>query len=204
MTLKDNFASLKFHYTHCKLSVLTLQSIQSNQDHLNFVQLSDDFFNTATFSRSLSSQIFRYSIIQFVSFLDEYASFNNSLDDKLEKIIDVRKKNSWGLKMINKKWPDLRKYRNNIVAHNFNINGQSFFSNYENKKHEYRVPGNLNEQLFLIKIFEKICSNIYFEFETILQDTTFHQQNLDENLKIIIDENFDLINEIKLIEVNMN
>ena len=72
---------------------------------------------------------------------------------------------------------DLRKYRNNIVAHNFNIDGQSFFSNFEKKKYEYKVPGSLNEQLFLIKILEKICSNIYFEFETILQDTEFHQKN---------------------------
>jgi len=43
---------------------------------------------------------------------------------------------------------DLRKYRNNIVAHNFNIDGQSFFSNFENKKYEYKVPGSLKEQLF--------------------------------------------------------
>lgn len=205
MNLKDNFSTLKFLYTHCKLSVETLKAIQKNQDTIDLVKLSEDFFNSASLSRSLSSQIFRYSIIQYSSFLDEYKLFNVSLEDEFkERILNVRKKNSWGLKMINTRWPDLQNYRNNIIAHNLKINGKSFFSNYENKVYQYKVPGNIEEQELFISILEKICSNIYYEFENILQETNFYSQNIESNLKIIVEDNFWLKEEISEIEKNMN
>lgn len=206
MKLTENFLSLKFLYIHSQQSVLSIDSIRASQEIVNQLKYSNDFYNSVSFSRSLCSQLSYFSIIQFCSFLDEYENFNSNLNegnDIKERILKIRKKNKYGLRTINKKWPDLKNYRNNILAHNLQIKGKSFFENEENEILEYKVPGNLNEQILFIKIVEKICANIYFEFEDILDKTEINNYNIMSNLKIVIDDSLDLKNEIKLIDEEM-
>lgn len=97
---------------------------------------------------------------------------------------------------------DLKNFRNQLAAHNFQIKNKSFFKNENNKIFEYNIPDTLNEKKVIIKIMEKICLNITREFPEILTSSNAITYKMAENITIKHND-IDLANELFLIDVNM-
>ncbi len=110
--------------------------------------------------------IIRYSIqwnvmIITISLLDEINNFlfryNNPLDvDSIKKIDSYKYMTEPILNEISK-WPDLRKFRNNVLAHNFRIDTDDFRSvHLTNKLHSYNAPQSSLDLLTLFKYLDSI------------------------------------------------
>jgi hypothetical protein len=199
--LISNFYSLGFLATHIQLSVYTLQQTYENDKFLNKIEYSDNFLNQTTFSNSLKGIIANYSIIQFCSFLDEYKNFNSKYIGQkyFERIKKVRRKNHYGIQRINQ-WSDLYNFRNQMVAHNFDIKNESVFLKKE--LINYKIPDTLDEKILFYKIILKICQNISSEFQE-LNDEIDLNFTITKKIKILKNLDLDLDKEIDLIEKNM-
>jgi hypothetical protein len=200
----DVYKGLSHQFTQAKLSVLIIEQNFVNKDYLDVIKFKEDFYNLNTFSESTRALLGNLSIIQFCSFLEEYERFNINLTDDYsikERIITVRKQNKYGIRRINS-WDDLKNFRNQLVAHNFQIKNKSFFNNEDNKIFEYNIPDTLNEKKVIIKIMEKICLNITHEFPEILTSSNAITYKMAENINIKHND-IDLANELFLIDVNM-
>jgi hypothetical protein len=125
----DVYKGLSHQFTQAKLSVLIIEQNFVNTDYLDVIKFKEDFYNLNTFSKSTRVLLRNLSIIQFCSFLEEYERFNINLTDDYsikEKIITIRKQNKYGIRRINS-WDDLKNFRNQLAAHNFQIKNKSFF-----------------------------------------------------------------------------
>lgn len=81
------------------------------------------------------------TIIQAVSFLDEYNNFTKSSNESLNKtIIEIKKTVKPALKKINE-WSEIRKFRNNVLAHNLRYTDKSI-SVFSKGLSSYDVPQN--------------------------------------------------------------
>jgi len=199
--LESNLYSLAFLATHIKLSVYTLQEIIDNKELLDNIEFPDKYLQTIKFPNSLRAITSNFSIIQFCSFLDEYKNFNQSYIgiEYSERIKKVRAKNKYGIQRINK-WKNLYDFRNQIAAHNFDIKKESILRKKEII--EYNIPDTLDEKLVFYKIIEKICNNIFSEFDEVRDNFDFTFK-LNSKIEITKNSNFDLKNELKLIDENM-
>lgn len=156
--------------TQLMIQVNTLNTVFENYILLNKVDLKDEFLNTSNvkFGQSISTLLSNYSIILFNSFLDEYN--NHFIPSKCEpefstRIKHLRNNNKIILKRINE-WNDIKKFRNEIAAHNFRIDSRekkSFFSD-EIEELKYKIPNTISEKLLFVELTKKICQNITSEF----------------------------------------
>ncbi|MEJ8606455.1 hypothetical protein JSO56_05895 [Riemerella anatipestifer] len=198
------YKSLSFLFTQIKLTILCIEECIKNNEKLSEIKFQENFYNNPGFSLSTRAILSNHCIIQFKSFLDEYENFNENYIDKkyAESIRKVRRKNKYGLKRINK-WKDIGRFRNNILAHNFNYRKKSFFSNPDNKIYEYLIPDSLNEKKVCLMIMQKICLNIMDEFPQVVTHSNLIYYNMGMNLKINFEENIDLKEESRLINEMM-
>uniref|UniRef100_UPI0030BE3AEF hypothetical protein n=1 Tax=Riemerella anatipestifer TaxID=34085 RepID=UPI0030BE3AEF len=183
---------------------MCIEECIKNNEKLSEIKFQENFYNNPGFSLSTRAILSNHCIIQFKSFLDEYENFNENYIDKkyAESIRKVRRKNKYGLKRINK-WKDIGRFRNNILAHNFNYRKKSFFSNPDNKIYEYLIPDSLNEKKVCLMIMQKICLNIMDEFPQVVTHSNLIYYNMGMNLKINFEENIDLKEESRLINEMM-
>jgi fructose-specific phosphotransferase system component IIB len=198
------YKGLSHQFTQAKLSVLIIEQAFMNKNYLDIIKFKEIFYNSNTFSGFTRALIGNLSIIQFCSFLEEYERFNTNQTNNhniQERIINVRKQNKYGIRRINN-WNDIQKFRNQLVAHNFQIKNKSFFDNEDNKIFEYNIPDTLNEKKVVIKIMEKICRNITSEFPEILTSSNVITYKMAENINIK-HNNIDLTEELLLIDENM-
>lgn len=198
------YKSLSFLFTQIKLTILCIEECIKNNEKLSEIKFQENFYNNPGFSLSTRAILSNHCIIQFKSFLDEYENFNENYIDKkyAESIRKVRRKNKYGLKRINK-WKDIGRFRNNILAHNFNYRKKSFFNNPDNKIYEYLIPDSLNEKKVCLMIMQKICLNIMEEFPQVVTHSNLIYYNMGMNLKINFEENIDLKEESRLINEMM-
>ena len=141
-----NVVNTLFHlHGQIKFAVKTLERVYENKDLLNSIKYEEEFFDKQTlFQTSINALISNNCIIMFSSFLDEYKNFNShNLEEEFKSRIEsVRKQNKPGIDRI-RKWKDIKDFRNHLAAHNFKINGKSFFSN-EVQNLEYKIPNTIS------------------------------------------------------------
>lgn len=198
-----NFTNTLFNlHSQIKFAVTTLERVYENKNLINSIKYDNEYFDKqALFQTSINALISNNCIIMFSSFLDEYANFNShNLGKEIEDRIEyVRRQNKPGIKRINK-WKDIKNFRNHLAAHNFKINGKSFFSD-EVKNLEYIIPNTISEKKLFLLITELICLNIRDEFPEILFYMDPENRMIDK-MKIIGEE-IDFEEESKVIHSQM-
>ena len=147
--------------------VETLNTIGNNYELLRDIKL-ENFHVETNLEISSHSIISNYSIILFCSFMDEYDFFfnQNHLSSEFQNRINiVKQKNKPGIKRI-KEWKDLKKFRNQIAAHNFRIKKKSFFSD-EFEQFTFKIPNKISEKNLFSGIIYLLCLNIRNAFPEI-------------------------------------
>ncbi|NMC60932.1 MAG: hypothetical protein GYA51_16355 [Candidatus Methanofastidiosa archaeon] len=114
---------------------------------------------------TLFNSLFYMTIIDSVSFLDEYQQvYGVKTESKYKDRIIITK--AINKPLISKicEWKDLRDFRNNLLAHNLRKgkNGDFIFS-IENV--DYNAPRNLNDLFLLTNLIQFSADTIYSEFE---------------------------------------
>lgn len=101
--------------------------------------------------------------LEAVSFLDEFnAAFINNVEvEYKERVMDLRKITAPITKRI-KKWKDLEKYRNNIIAHPWRDNGKLAIPD----PHFYNIPHTWFEVAMLVHRMNYLWELINAEFKT--------------------------------------
>jgi hypothetical protein len=119
---------------------------------------------------TLLNSLFYMTVIDSVSFLDEYQQVYGVKTEKKykDRIIITKAINK---PLISKicEWKDLRDFRNNLLAHNLRKgkNGDYVFS-IENL--DYNAPRNLNDLFLLTNLVQFSTDTIYSEFENEIKE----------------------------------
>jgi hypothetical protein len=119
---------------------------------------------------TLLNSLFYMTIIDSVSFLDEYQQvYGVKTETKYKDRIIITK--AINKPLISKicEWKDLRDFRNNLLAHNLRKgkNGDFVFS-IENL--DYNAPRNLNDLFLLTNLIQFSTDTIYSEFENEIKE----------------------------------
>jgi hypothetical protein len=149
-----------------------------NKDYLKQLKFNDDFYNKYPYPTSVSSISQDMIIIYTCSFLDEYDNvFTPAVfPSESKKIIELKNNVLPAYRQI-KKWKDLKKIRNNIIAHNHRINGKSIFD--LNEKIKYTIPSTNAEYTLLADLVFIIAENILPIFPELLDEIDFNKSLLD-------------------------
>lgn len=114
---------------------------------------------------TLLNSLFYMSVIESVSFLDEYQQVFGVKTEKMfkDRIIVVKAINKPLISRISE-WKDLREFRNNLLAHNLRKgkNGDFIFSI---KNLDYNAPRNLYDLFLLSNLIMFSAETIYSEFK---------------------------------------
>jgi hypothetical protein len=134
-----------------------------NKEYLNQLRYSDKFYDKLPFQTSISSICQNYLVIYCCSFLDEYERvFNPSqFPNDSKKIIEFKKVVLPAYKRI-KKWKDIKKLRNSLIAHNHRIKGKSIFDH--DTRIKYNVPSTNEEFTLLADLIFLIAEQIHLYF----------------------------------------
>lgn len=119
---------------------------------------------------TLLNSLFYMTVIDSVSFLDEYQQvYGVKTETKYKDRIKITK--AINKPLISKicEWKDLRDFRNNLLAHNLRKgkNGNFVFS-IENL--DYNAPRNLNDLFLLTNLIQLSTDTIYSEFENEIKE----------------------------------
>ena len=177
-----NVIKTLFHLqTQIHLLVETLNEIGNNYKTLREIKFDNFFDQRITLEDATHTLISNYAIIMFCSFVDEYEKyftpqFLKDVDSK--RILSVRSRNQPGLKRI-RKWKDLHKFRNFLVAHNFRNKGKSFFSE-EFEKFTFVIPNKVSEKNLFSGIVHLICLNLKSEFPEVVNSLQEGELMLDK------------------------
>jgi hypothetical protein len=178
-------------------------SIIYYEDHLSN---DSEYFKNSKIPKKSSSQVdttiidalrFQY-ILQICSFLDEWDKFtgiktNSEFDEKIRVIKRVVKP----AKQAINKFPDLRRFRNEIIAHNYRDKNNEFTFNRINT---YHIPNNNGEMYLILYSIKRILDVLYSNFKEesanvyqLLQEefkgkTSVYEALEEEEIKKIIEE----------------
>jgi hypothetical protein len=140
-------------------SLFILRKCQLNIDRLwKLIEVSEGQLN----SNQDYALLFTYHInLEAISFLDEYNGdfFKNIEPGYIDRVKEVRKIAAPILKRI-KKWKDLEKFRNNIVAHPWRDKGKFIVPNSE----YYNIPRNWFEIAVFVNLLKYVWSMVRIEF----------------------------------------
>lgn len=194
-----NVLKTLFHLqSQINLNIESLNEIEKHKKTLEKIKIENYFDNSMNLKISASGILANYSIILFCSFLEEYHNFfslGHLKEVNKNKIIALKNKNKSGIKRINK-WNGLVDFRNQLIAHNFRIKNESFFSQ-EKRIFEYKIPNTLSEKNLFSGIIYLICLNIRDAFPEIISKIDFKEKMVDKlNL---IGENVDNEAELKIL-----
>jgi len=135
---------------------------------------------------TLLNSLFYMSVIESVSFLDEYQQVFGVKTEKMfkDRIIAVKAINKPLISRISE-WKDLREFRNNLLAHNLRKgkNGDFIFSI---KNLDYNAPRDLYDLFLLSNLIMFSAETIYSEFKNeidTIDSTTF--QDIKPSEKVL-------------------
>ncbi|MFS4467532.1 hypothetical protein [Maribacter sp. 2210JD10-5] len=162
------------------------------------IELKNFFDKSMNLEISSHALLSNYSIIMFSSFIEEYDKYFNpghlsAVDSR--RILNVKEKNLPGLKRI-RKWKDISRFRNHMVAHSFRFKNKSFFSD-EIEELNFKIPNKISEKNLFAGIVHLICMNIRDEFLEYVINFDNNQVMLDK-MKLMGE---DIDNEKELIEL---
>lgn len=174
------YKNLNTLYTDIRMNFYFLDAIFTNKNKIEEVIINDRFireYNNITFSQGITKTLSAYLNILQSSFLDEYTNhFNcqkysdNELSKRIQKIQNFNKPL---LDIIENKWSDIKRFRNNCSAHNLRIkkNNKNYESIFQLENIiDYSIPYYFGEHKLFLDIIEIIISNIYFEFVNEIND----------------------------------
>ena len=173
------YKNLNTLYVNIRANLSFIESITNFRNYIDKVEISDEFIrnNEITLSFAINTTLVAYLNILQNSFLDEYThqfNYEKYSDKKLsERIHKIQNFNKPLLDIINQKWPNINSFRNNCSAHNLRI--QKSKKNYESVFQQenildYKIPYYFVEHRLFFEIIEIIINNIYFEFESEIND----------------------------------
>ena len=173
------YKNLNTLYVNIRANLSFIESITNFSNYIDKVEISDEFIrnNEITLSFAINTTLVAYLNILQNSFLDEYThqfNYEKYSDKKLsERIHKIQNFNKPLLDIINQKWPNINSFRNNCSAHNLRI--QKSKKNYESVFQQenildYKIPYYFVEHRLFFEIIEIIINNIYFEFESEIND----------------------------------
>jgi hypothetical protein len=176
-----------------------------NSTYLKQIKYIDEFYNTFSYPTAVSGICQDMLIVYSCSFIDEYENeFTSSKFPKeANRILELKRITLPAYKQI-KKWKDLKKIRNNIIAHNHRINGKSIFNNKD--KITYNIPATNEEYTLLADLVFIIAENIPPIFPELITEIDFNESLRDHlNIKSEKINTFNVYRQIKKeIEVNKN
>ena len=197
MNIKSSIHILFELATKIKWISDTSLTAEMNSEYLSNVRYYDEFYNKYTYPICISAICQYLEIIYCCSFMDEYENWftPGKFPDETNRILKVKNVVKPAYKRI-KKWNDIKKLRNNILAHNHRIDGESIFE-IENKI-KYNVPSSNAEYVLLSDLIFIIAKNIYPVFPEIVTESNF-KLTLRDQLKFQ-SEKIDAYSEYKKIE----
>lgn len=175
--IKDSFKTLgdlatKINYLQ-EISDLS----KSNKNKLDEIEHTG-FYKKKSYSDSVSSLALNLIIINACSFIDEYEKSLTAFNypNYTEEILILKKINKPAIKRI-KKWTDLKKYRNTVLAHNLSIKDKHIYSHKAPVK--YNFPYYNNEVKLLTTLILIISKNIGFAFPKLVNEIDFSKNISD-------------------------
>jgi hypothetical protein len=156
-------------------------SILYYEDHLSN---ESEYFKNSKIPEKSSSQVdttiidalrFQF-ILQVCSFLDEWDKFtgiktSSEFDEKIRVIKRVVKP----AKQAINKFPDLKRFRNEIIAHNYRDKNNEFTFNRINT---YHIPNSNGEMYLILYCLKRMLDVLYANFPE--ESSTAHQLLLEE------------------------
>jgi hypothetical protein len=113
-------------------------------------------------SRTIRLAVMAYIDITVVAYFDEYDRHTNRALKQLDKI-DLLKNIKQVRKDLEKKWPDSKVYRNEVLAHYFrDKNGKSLFD-YDTLK-QYKVPTILKDKFLIYAMIGDVTALLADEY----------------------------------------
>lgn len=179
--LKNIFLTLFNLQAQVHAVTKSLNQVIDHRKYLDEIKYEGYLENRATFSGALNGILSNYTILQYCSFLEEYNNYfipSRFENHYKERVLIVRKRNKPGLKRISE-WKDLFGFRNQMVAHNFRIDKNSFFSE-KLKELKYSIPNSNSEKNLMDGILYLICWNIKLEFPEIINELNPNGLMLDK------------------------
>ncbi len=172
-----------------------------NRPYLFQLKFNDPFYDKTSYSNSVLGFCQDLQLIYCCSFLDEFENQFNPKKFPIERdrILLAKKLTKPAYKRI-KRWKDLKKIRNNILAHNHRLNGKPIYDFSE--KLNYNVPIYEEEFILLADLVFMISQTIHYAFPNIVNKIDINESLLDHiNFKSDKTNTFE---EYKSIEKEMN
>lgn len=156
-----------------------------NFDYLQHIKYIDPSFEI-NYPTSVSGICKDYLIIFCCSFLDEFEKVFtiSQFPIHTDRILKLKKITLPAYKQI-KKWKDLKKIRNNIIAHNHRIQKKSIFDHTEKVK--YNIPTTNEEYTLLADLIFLIAEKIYFVFPEMIEKLDLNM-SLRDHLTLVSDK----------------
>jgi hypothetical protein len=175
-----------------------------NQLLVDFEFPTKDFEKIIDKELTLFNSLFYMTVIDSVSFLDEYQQvFGVKTEKKYKDRIIITKAINKPLISRICEWKDLRDFRNNLLAHNLRKgkNGDYIFS-IENL--DYNAPRNLNDLFLLTNLIQFSADTIYSEFENEIKEfASMTTKELKPNDRILTKDDVSKITTELLKKANM-
>ena len=137
----------------------------ANDEELCLRQIQiKNFFRTISFSKSVNDMSINYGLIIACSLLDEYNRFFTveAAPEYKERIVRLKRMTKPVLSRL-KRWPDLKDYRNYMLAHNFRIKDKSFFSS-KSQSFNFCVPNSYSEFKLLSELLTTLVRCVSDQF----------------------------------------
>tara|TARA_B110000908_G_C10259523_1_gene458126 strand:+ start:3582 stop:3965 length:384 start_codon:yes stop_codon:yes gene_type:complete len=114
--------------TQIKYTSIIGQAAIEEKHYLNQIKFKELHYNKLPYSNAVSGVCKIQLIILACSYLDEYEQQLTPIKhpEHIDSILSFKKVTKPAIDRI-KKWKDLKKYRNQITAHNYRIKGKSIF-----------------------------------------------------------------------------
>ena len=179
---------LESHQTLLNL-ITQLRFLAALCDTANDVELGlkqiqvKNFFRKVSVSKSVNDMSINYGLIIACSLLDEYNQrFTIGVVPELSERVLRLKQMTKPIFQRLKRWPDLKDYRNYMLAHNFRIKDQSFFSA-DLTSISYAVPNSYNEFKFLTELLTILVKCVSDQFPDLYAQINT-ESRMDEKISL--------------------
>ena len=172
--LVESYKTLTFLLTQIFFFKEIHETFTDNEEKLNSIKFKGHYANQP-FAKSISGNHLNYMILLANGYLDEYHDNFTAIKhpDYAERITEIKKLTKPVVKRIGK-WTNLKDYRNNILAHNFRVKGQSIFASDFEPIH-LKAPHTNSEIMLLAELLSIINTTIIQKIPGLLAGINFRE-----------------------------